>query len=136
MIWLLAAFVIGFGFYEVYVSKGQTGTISSYASNAGFSGSDLAIAVAIAYAESGGDASIVGDQTLAPEAGPSYGLWQIDVGTRAHPEYADSDLLDPQTNANAAYEIWQNRGWTEWATYNNGKYLKFLDAGSDEVDNG
>ena len=128
MIWLLAAFVIGFGFYEVYVSKGQTGTIASYASNAGFSGVDLAIAIAIAYAESSGNPDAVGDN------GDSIGLWQINLPN--HPEYEGSDLTDPQTNASAAYAIYQAAGdsFTPWTTFKTGAYSQYL--GSDGASDG
>lgn len=88
--------------------------IAGYANNAGFSGSDLVMAVAIALAESGGQSAVPGDQ------GTSIGLWQIH--TTAHPEFAGWDLADPQTNANAAFSIYSASGnaFTAWTTYNNG----------------
>lgn len=102
----------------------------AYAAAAGFQGGDLDNAVAIALAESGGDPSIVGDQTLAPTRGPSIGLMQINIGSAANPQFASVDLTDPQTNMNAAYAIYSaiggfgtTRGWT---TYTSGKYQQFL----------
>ena len=71
--------------------------ISGYASQAGFTGDDLTTAVAIAFAESGGDPLAHGDTTMG--AG-SLGLWQIYVD--AHPEFAGMNLYDPATNALAA----------------------------------
>jgi hypothetical protein len=102
--------------------------IQQYAANAGFSGADLAVAVAIALAESGGNPSVVGDMSLAPSNGPSYGLWQINTGTSAHPEYAGVNLSDPQTNANAAFAIYAARGgsFTEWTTYTSGVYGMYM----------
>lgn len=88
--------------------------IAGYASNAGWNGSDLTMAVAIALAESSGRPGAVGDVPI----GGSVGLWQI--YTKMHPEFAGQDLTDPQTNANAAYQIYQRAGgFTPWTTYNN-----------------
>jgi hypothetical protein len=100
--------------------------IAQYASNAGWSGSDLATAVAIALAESGGNPQAYNPETAAgaPVNKGSYGLWQIYLN--AHPEYAGDNLYDPQTNANDAYEIWQNAGFSAWSTYKGGQYETFL----------
>jgi hypothetical protein len=107
-------------------------SIAQVAAAAGFSGPDLATAVAIALAESGGNPNAVGDRTLAPNRGPSIGLWQINIGRNANPQFANWNLTDPQTNANAAFAIYSaiggfgtTRGWT---TYTSGDYAKFLSA--------
>jgi hypothetical protein len=102
------------------------GSILALAANAGFQGNDLATAVAIALAESGGNPSIIGDQTLAPTRGPSIGLWQINIGVAANPQYANVNLQDPETNANAAFDIYSRRGFRDWTTYGNGRYQAFL----------
>lgn len=98
--------------------------IASYASNAGFSGSDLQTATAIALAESvpSGNPNSVGD------GGTSYGLWQIHW--TVHPEFDKTQLFDPQYNANAAYALYVHAGgtFTDWTTFNTGKYLAFLPA--------
>jgi hypothetical protein len=99
--------------------------IAQYAAAAGFSGVDLATAVAIALAESGGDPSVIGDKSLAPTNGPSYGLWQINIGSRANPQYAGANLLDPQTNAAIAYQMYLAHGFTPWTTYTSGEYGMF-----------
>jgi hypothetical protein len=100
--------------------------IAQYASNAGWSGNDLATAVAIALAESAGNPSAYNPETAAgaPAGKGSYGLWQIYLN--AHPEYAGDNLYDPQTNANDAYEIWQGVGFSAWSTYSGGQYEAFL----------
>jgi Lysozyme like domain len=133
--------LVGLGGYELYNSgqlssltswfQSQTGIgtlnavqIAQYAINAGWTQPDLTTAVAIALAESSGNPSAVGDQNLAPSNGPSYGLWQINVG--AHPEYAGDNLFDPQTNANDAYELYEASGFSPWASYNSSKYLQYL----------
>lgn len=97
--------------------------LKQLASNAGFSGGDLETAVAIALAESSGNPNAVGDLTL----GTSVGLWQVNL--RWHPEYTHQALLDPQTNANAAYAIWDAAGsdFSPWSTYKTGAYLSHLD---------
>lgn len=90
------------------------------ASQAGF-GPDSSTAAAIALAESSGNRWTVGDLTL----GRSIGLWQINLA--AHPEYAEQELYDPFNNANAAYAIASSgRGFDNWTTYRNGRYLDFL----------
>jgi Lysozyme like domain len=100
-----------------------------FAGNAGFTGPDLAASVAIAMAESGGNPQAHGDLTLGSGKG-SFGLWQIYAD--AHPEYGPnfSQLFDPQTNANAAFAIYQQAGYafTPWSTYKSGAYLAFLSA--------
>jgi hypothetical protein len=105
--------------------------IQFYAQNAGFSGSDLATAVAVALAESDGNpwAYNAEPQKGTPAGKGSYGLWQIYLN--AHPEYIGANLYDPQTNAKAAYAIYSAAGgFTPWSTYNSGKYQQFLVPGA------
>jgi Lysozyme like domain len=99
------------------------------AAAAGFSGDDLATAVSIALAESGGN-----PQAYNPEHGAgaaqgkgSYGLWQIYI--TAHPEYSAAQLLDPGYNAQAAYAVYSQAGSTfrPWSTFGNGAYLAHVD---------
>jgi hypothetical protein len=94
--------------------------IAIYAANAGFSGSALQTAVAIALAESGGNPTVIGDTNITP--GGSVGLMQINLA--AHPEYTAADLLDPQANMDAAFQIYQQAGgqFSPWTTYNTGAY--------------
>lgn len=105
--------------------------IATYAANAGFSGQDLATAVAIALAESlpSGNPNSYNPETKAaggtPQGQGSYGLWQIYL--KKHPEFAGQNLFDPQTNANAAYSIYSRRGgFSDWSTYNSGVYAQYL----------
>ncbi len=104
-------------------------TIAGYARNAGFTGIDLGIAVAIAYAESSGNEQAIGDLDL----GVSVGLWQINLA--AHPEYSQDELLDPQTNANAAFAIYSAAGnsFSPWTTFNNGAYQNYSQQAQDET---
>lgn len=122
MIWVLGIAALAFALFEVYVQTAGTNSIPGYARSAGFSGGDLAVAVAIAYAESSGNPNAVGDVDL----GRSIGLWQINLA--AHPEYTEEELYGPQTNANAAFAIYQAAGnsFSPWTTYKTGAYIEQL----------
>lgn len=101
--------------------------IAVYAQNAGFSGADLITAVAVALAESSGVPNTYNPETAAgaPDGYGSYGLWQIYLN--AHPEYANENLYDPQTNANAAYAIYSAAGgFSPWSTFSSGAYETYL----------
>ena len=103
--------------------------IRRYASNAGFTGGDLDIAVAVAMAESGGNPQA--HNTKAPDN--SYGLWQINMygdlgpGRRKTFGIASNDsLFNPDVNARAAYTIFKGSGWKAWTTYTRGTYKQFM----------
>jgi hypothetical protein len=129
MIWLFVLAALALAGYELYVNEAGPNSIPGYAKTAGFSGTDLAIAVAIAFAESSGDANAVGDN------GNSYGLWQINVVPN-HPEYQsqvdDGSIFDPQTNANDAFAIYSAAGnsFSPWTTFKTGAYQQYLSADS------
>lgn len=124
---------------EVRRTLGQSGNLLTpvqiryYAQAAGFGGSDLDTAVAIALAESGGNASAYNAETAARGGTPggqgSYGLWQIYL--KEHPEFAGVNLYDPAANAKAAFQVYSAAGgFTPWATYNSGRYQAFLVPGA------
>lgn len=96
--------------------------LQSLASSAGFSDDEASTAAAIALAESSGNPSALGDPTL----GASVGLWQINL--KAHPEYTQNELLDPQTNANAAYAVYSDArsSFSPWTTFKTGAYQEYL----------
>jgi len=100
------------------------------ASQAGFSGADLATAVAVALAESSGNPEAYNPERAAgaPEGQGSFGLWQIYL--HAHPEFAGQNLFDPQTNAVAAYAVYSAAGnsFHPWSTFVSGAYLAQLEA--------
>ncbi len=106
----------------------------SLAQGAGFSGANAYVAAAIAMAESSGQSSVIGDLNITP--GGSVGLWQINL--QAHPEYSASDLMDPQSNADAAFAVYQAAGnsFAPWTTFNNGSYLSFLSGGAQDDGSG
>lgn len=96
--------------------------IAQLAYKAGFRGDALNIAVAIALAESGGNARAYNPELAAgtPPGSGSRGLWQI-YGV-AHPEFNNDSAFDPETNARAAYKVFREAGnrFTPWSTYNAG----------------
>ena len=102
--------------------------IRQYAANAGFSGDDLNIAVAVAMAESHGNVNAYNPeaQVCTPTGKGSYGLWQI--YENKHPCWTPAQLKDAQNNANAAFSVYNAAGQTfrPWSTYNNGAYKKYM----------
>lgn len=100
-------------------TKYRPDQISIFASEAGFSGNDLVIAIAVAMAESGGDTEATHVNTW--DGSTDYGLWQINS---IHSQLlAGKHWMDPAVNASMAYEIWKGSGWRAWSTYTNGAYL-------------
>lgn len=105
----------------------------------GFPRNVVPTGIAIALAESGGDATIVG----GPNSNGTYdyGLFQINsVHSSLLSQY---DWRNPRDNTIMAYEIWRDAGksWHPWATYDSGAYRKYLGQatlkglkGTDKVD--
>lgn len=101
--------------------------VANFAYNAGFRGTSLAIATAIAWAESGGNSSAV-----SSDGYNSHGLWQFIPGTwnSITNGSAFTNADNPQANANAAFALQQKSGWGQWSTYTSGAYLKNMPAAS------
>src|SRR5690554_6192129 len=98
--------------------------IAEAAASAGFSGQDLVTAVAVALAESGGNATAVNDEE--PDGSTSYGLWQINS---VHSSLLSTgNWRDPKSNAHMAFVIWERAGrkWTPWGAFNNQSYRLYL----------
>lgn len=122
---LLGALIV---FGMVFVARASAANIltpsaiAQVARNAGFTGDDLVTAVAIALTESfpSGNPRSLGDN------GNSEGLWQI--YRPAHPEFKGQDLFDPQTNALAAFSVYQaaDNSFSPWSTFNSGKYEAYV----------
>jgi hypothetical protein len=105
--------------------------IKDYATKAGFSGADLDIAVAVAFAESGGNPTA--HNSKPPD--DSYGLWQINMlgamGPARRKQFgitSNDQLYDPAINAKAAHSVFQSQGWNGWSTYKSGKYKNYMPA--------
>jgi Lysozyme like domain len=134
---VFAVAVVGYLFIEGPMGTLSASDIATYASNAGFTGSDLIAAVAIALAESGGDPNARGDKTSIYPGGTSYGLWQIHW--TVHPEVGDpNNLFDPQTNANSAYKVFQEQGFNAWSTFgdlpgHDNAYAKYIEAATTAI---
>lgn len=119
-------------------------TIAGVAVNAGFTGNDLVTAVAIALAESSGRTGA--HNTNAATGDNSYGLWQINmIGSmgparrRLFDISKNDELLQPNTNASAAYKLYKAKGskFGDWSTYNKGTYKSHVAAATKAVkDNG
>jgi hypothetical protein len=99
----------------------------------------VAIAVAIAMAESGGNSK------AHNPSGPddSYGLWQINMkgtlGPARRQQFGlanNEQLFDPRTNAKAMAKIsLGGRSWGAWSVYSSGKYKTYLPDARKAVQN-
>jgi hypothetical protein len=98
--------------------------IATVARQAGFTGPDLATAVAVCLAESGGN-----PDALSPpnrNGTRDHGLWQINSVHKGL--LAQGNWRNPVDNARMAYSIYKGRGNTfkPWSAYNNGKHMLFM----------
>lgn len=106
--------------------------IQSILEQAGFRGSGLQTARAIAMAESGGNPNAHNGN--AGTGDNSYGLFQINMlgnmGPQRRAQYGLSSndaLFDPLTNAKVAYKLSNGgRDFGPWSTFKNGAYQKFM----------
>lgn len=89
--------------------------IAQVAARAGFTGSGLTRAVAVALAESSGDPRAVGVNADRYRS-RDRGLWQIN--DHWHPDVSDAEAFNPDTAARHAYRISKGgRDWSPWATW-------------------
>jgi hypothetical protein len=81
-----------------------------------------AVMASIALAESSGNPKATNFNTNATE---DRGLWQVNSGAwpQFNPPY---DLFDPDQNAKAALEVFEQQGLTAWSTWNNGAAATIL----------
>lgn len=99
--------------------------IAGLAKAAGFPADQIATAVAVALAESGGNSSAL--NTRNSNGSWDAGLWQINS---IH-GYSQSALMNPTTNAAAAYKVWSAaRSWSPWSVYKSGAYRVYLARGA------
>lgn len=102
--------------------------IAAYAKQAGWTGKDIPIAIAIALAESSGNPAVVNYLGCT-------GLWQVYVKVHQprHPLWTTEWLKQPANNAQAAYTIWREAGnsWRPWTTYTSGSYRRFSKRAND-----
>lgn len=104
------------------------GQIAYLANRAGFKGQDLVTAIAVAIAESSGDANNANSTT-------STGLWQVQYSSHKNLVPNQTALFDPITNAKAAFSVFQGSGWGAWTTYNTGAYKQYIPRAEQAVAN-
>jgi hypothetical protein len=107
--------------------------VAGYAAAAGLSGEPLAVATAIAMAESGGDTDARGDARIVTSTwGPSIGLWQIrSLNAQRNTGGLRDEVanINPANNARAMMDISdQGKTWRAWSVYNSGRYRQYLPA--------
>lgn len=93
--------------------------IAGYALAAGFPAQEIATAVAVALAESGGDPAATNKNT---NGSYDYGLFQINTVHGAL--LTQGDKFNPLDNAKMAFTVWAGAGnkWTPWSVYKSGVY--------------
>lgn len=97
--------------------------IGALAEAAGFQGNALAMAIAIALAESGGNPAATDHDANGTV---DRGLWQINS---VNSEFSAACDYDPACSASAAYSISDGgRSWSAWVTYDRGEEIPFLPA--------
>jgi len=105
--------------------------IARAARAAGFPEDKIATMTAIAMAESSGDSGALNNNANTGDL--SYGLWQINMIGDMGPERrklfgikSNEELLNPITNAKAAYKIYELQGYGAWSVYKSGKYRDYM----------
>lgn len=83
---------------------------------------EIAIAVAVALAESGGNSEAT---HVNKNGSTDYGLWQVNS---IH-GFPVGDLLNGPGNAIFAHRVYLSQGWKAWTTYKSGAYLAYLARG-------
>jgi Lysozyme like domain len=97
--------------------------VAQAAKDAGFTGNDLVIAIAVAKAESGWRFSARNGNT---NGSIDCGLWQINS---VHKQLLKkNNCYDPKANARMARAIWQQShgSWSPWVTYQHHKHAQFI----------
>jgi hypothetical protein len=109
-------------------NKVSDAQIAGLAAAQGLSGRALVVAVAVALAESDGDASVNGPNVTTnwgngPFRTHAVGLWQILLGPGRPNEVA---LRNPTTNAQWMKKLSSGgKNWGPWEAYTNGRYLRY-----------
>jgi hypothetical protein len=106
--------------------------LAKVVTEAGFSATSAANALAIIRAESGRNPDAVNTVGNEPPS-RDRGLWQIN--DHWHPEVTDECAFDPACSTAYAYKL--SRGGTDfqpWVAYTNGAYLKHVEAAKVGLD--
>lgn len=112
--------------------------IAKLARHAGFTGEALTTAVAIALAESRGNARAIGDTKLQNSKwGPSVSIWQVRTLNSEKGKGTDRDQvanMDPARNAKSAFNIsGGGKNFKPWSVYTKGLYQQYLPAAKQAV---
>lgn len=95
--------------------------IANWAYQAGFTGSDLTMAIAVAYAESSGNTNATHRNS---NGSTDYGLWQINTANSGALQLGN--WADGATNAKMARMVWNQQGWAAWVTHDTGAYRLYM----------
>lgn len=108
--------------------------LRALAASVGFPDPELAAAVAMAESHVFGSVPPLANPFATnivthPKPGNlperSFGLWQ--VNTLAHPEFDETQLLNPNYNAHAALLISKSgKDWSPWSTFKSGAYKQYM----------
>jgi hypothetical protein len=112
----------------VYYSPEQIG---AGALLAGWSQAELPTVIAVALAESSGQANAIGPEVRG--VGRAYGLMQI--MWPLHQELFSGGIesgrwMDAATNMQMARSVYNSQGWKAWETYTNGRYRIYSGQGA------
>jgi hypothetical protein len=116
--------------------------VAQLAKQVGLTGETAAVAVAIAYAESGHRADALGDRNNPSPGCRSFGLWQINWcpnrdGTGSIRDEVRRTHPDPLVNAKAMAAISSGgRNWQPWTTYTRNRYQAYLPRARQAVSGG
>lgn len=102
--------------------------IAGLAKLVGMTGDNIAVAVAVALAESGGNPEAVNVNT---GGSADTGLWQINSVHNSNAKIATitnklGSLKNPVANAVAMRVVYDSQGWNAWVAYSKGKHETFL----------
>jgi len=112
--------------------KGSDVELAQLARAAGFPEDQIPMAVAVALAESGGNASATHGNS---NGSMDNGLWQINSVHSGRPGF--ENVMDPLQNAKLAFQIYKDAGnsWSPWVTAQNGLQNQFMSRGQAAVAN-
>lgn len=115
---------------------GKYKEVVDWARDAGWSGADLQIAVAIAIAESGGNPRAISPPNTAPgpaQGSRDYGLFQINEYYHVFDKVL---ILGGQLNAKQAFSIYKAAGnkFTPWSTFKYGQYKDKMDEAASALE--
>ena len=95
--------------------------IAAHARNAGFTGTQIPVMVAIALAESGGNTTATHKNS---DGSTDYGLWQINS---VHGSLlTQGSWSNPADNAKMARAVFLSQGYGAWTTYKTGAYMRHM----------